>query len=246
MRPFAFAFLTIALLGDAALAAPLPPLVERAFSFMEQTRIDDWNYTVTSRDSDGTLVERHVASRPERSRWQLLSKDGEAPTADDLDDYEKVRARRERERVEREKQTENILESMVEPGSVVLVSETEARATYQFRMNGKHAKAGKFAEQLRGVMVVDKKVPFVELAELHNVDDLRAATGVKIAGFEMVLRWTRNEATGAVVPSSIHTRIEGRAFLVKKIDEDSTVVFSEFVPSDRIRRNEAASRQQAD
>jgi hypothetical protein len=197
---------------------------------MEETLIDDWTYTVTSRDSDGLMVERHVADRPAQARWQLLSKDGGSPTTRDLSRYAKIQERRERERVERASRDENVLASMIEPGSIVLVEETATHATYDFRMNAAHAKAGKFAEQLRGVMTVDKTVPYVEVARLRGVDDIRVTTGVHLDHFEMTLRFARHEPTGAIVPASIRTRIHGRAFLVKEIDEDSDVVFSGFSP----------------
>jgi hypothetical protein len=234
MRAIATAILTFLACGSIQ-ATALPPIVERAFTIMEGTSIDDWTYTVTSRDSEGLLVERHVATKPPHSRWQLLSKDGSTPTAADMQWYEKIRQRREKERVERERRPENVLASMIEPGSLVLVSETADRATYHFRMNGSHAKAGRFAEQLRGVMRVDKTVPYADLVELRSISDFSAAAGVRIADFEMALRFAIHDQTGAIVPVSIRTRIDGRAFLVRKIDEDSHVVFSDFVASDRIR-----------
>lgn len=213
---------------------PIPPLLESAFAFMEATRIDDWSYTVTSRDDDGVLVERHVATNAPAARWKLVSWDGRTPDRDDHGKYAKIRERRERERREREAQTESVLASMIEPGSLRLVSETATKATFNFRMNGSHAKAGRFADQLRGVMVVDKTVPYVESAELRSIGDFSAATGVRIDEFSMLLRWTRHRESGAVVPLSIRTKVDGRAFLVKKVAEDSTVVFSDFAPSDRI------------
>lgn len=219
--------LALASLAPVA-GAEIPHLVAHAFAVMEETLIDDWTYTVTSRDSDGLMVERHVASRSVRARWQLLSKDGLSPTARDLARYADIQERRERERVERATRGENVLASMIEPGSLTLLDETATRATYSFRMNASHAKAGRFAEHLRGVMTVDKTVPYVDFVELRSVDDIRAATGVRLDRFEMTLRFARHEATGAIVPASIRTKIHGRAFLVKEIDEDSEVVFSDF------------------
>ena len=198
------AVLTLAL-SASAYAAEIPPLVAHAFSVMEETLIDDWTYTVTSRDSDGLMVERHVADRPAQARWQLLSKDGGSPTSRDLSRYAKIQERRERERVERASRDENVLASMIEPGSIVLVEETATHATYDFRMNAAHAKAGRFAEQLRGVMTVDKTVPYVEVARLRGVDDIRVTTGVHLDHFEMTLRFTRHGPTGAIVPASIRT-----------------------------------------
>lgn len=213
----------------------MPPLVARAFDVMEATLIDDWTYTVTSRDRDGLMVERHVATRPPATRWQLLTQDGAAPTSRDLSRYEKIRERRERERVERSKRGDDVLASMIEPGSLVLESETATRATYRFRMNGAHARAGKFAEHLRGVMTVDKTVPFVDFVELRSIQDIRAMTGVNLDHFEMTLRFAVHDDTGAIVPTSIRTKIHGRAFFVKEIDEDSEVVFSDFRPSERVQ-----------
>lgn len=235
MRQMAILLLMVASPGPRVEASPLPPLLESAFAFMEATRIDDWSYTVTSREPGEVLVERHVATNVPSARWELVSRNGRSPDRDDRHDYAKIRERRERERREREAQTENILASMIEPGSLRLVSETGTKSTWSFRMNGRHAKAGRFADHLRGIMVVDTTVPYVESAELRSVDHFSAATGVRIDEFTMQLRWTRHRETGAVVPLTIRTKIDGRAFLVKKVAEDSTVVFSDFVPSNRIR-----------
>jgi hypothetical protein len=170
-----------------------------------------------------------VATRPIHVRWQLLATDGASPTAKDLARYAKIQERREKEREERANRGENVLASMIEPGTLTLVRETATTSTWAFRMNASHAKAGRFAEHLRGEMLVDKTVPFVERVDLRSVHDISAATGIRLDRFEMTLRFAQHQPTGAIVPTSIRTRIHGRAFLLKEIDEDSEVVFSDFV-----------------
>jgi len=90
-------------------------------------------------------------------------------------------------------------------------------------------------------MTIDKTIPYVDFVELRSIDDIRAATGIHLDRFEMTLRFTRHAPTGAIVPSLIRTKIHGRAFLIKEIDEDSEVVFSDFQPAAWLRSDAGRS-----
>jgi hypothetical protein len=222
-------FMTACLLFAAALCADAPTLVERAIENMEKTDIDDWSYTVTTSRSGRKTIERHDASKPEGVRWQLLLKNGETPTADELSEYlgakrDQAERRKRRGREERE----NEISGMVDTSSLELLAEDELRATYSFRMKVDDEDDRQFADQVQGTLVVDKTLPHVERLEMRSTGEIKPVTGVKISEFHVLMRFDHDAATGSILPLTIETTIKGRAFLVKTLDEDIAVSFTDY------------------
>jgi hypothetical protein len=212
------------------LHAESPRLVEKALENMESTDISDWSYTVTTSRHGKKTVERHDATKPEGSRWQLLLKSGETPTADEIAEYlsakrdqaEQKKRRRGKNRGERE------ISALVDASSVELLVEDDARATYSFRMKVEDKEDRKLAEHVRCTLVVDKALPHVERLEMLSTDEIKPAIGVKISRFHVLMRFDRDEVTGTVLPRRLLTTIKGRAFFVKSLDENIVVSFADY------------------
>jgi hypothetical protein len=43
------------------------------------------------------------------------------------------------------------------------------------------------------------------------------------------MTYRRDAATGSILPDSIESRVRGRAFMVKSLDDETVVRFSDFV-----------------
>lgn len=219
----------LALLAPFA-SAQLPPLAEKALATMDNIELDEWSYVITTLREGRKTVERHDATRPENTRWQLLVKDDQSPTADELAEYTAAKnGQREARKRHGDKDDGKIeIAELIDPGSVTLLSEDDTRATYNFRMKADDDEGREFAENVRGTLVVNKAIPYVERIEMQSTDEIRPVIGVKIAEFHMSMKFGHDPSSGAVLPGRITTRIKGRAFMIKKIDEDVSVVFSDY------------------
>lgn len=225
------ALVSLTMLGGVPLLAETPTLVEQAIANMEKTDIDDWSYTVTTSRSGKKTVERHDATKPEVSRWQLLLKNGESPTADEIAEY--LAAKRDQaERRKRRGQDEqdNEISAMVDSSSLKLLADEPTRATYSFRMKVDDKENGRIADHVESTLVVDKVLPHVERLEMKSTDEFKPMTGVKISEFRVLMRFDRDDVSGAILPRTIATTIKGRAFLVKSLDEDIVISFTDYKP----------------
>ncbi len=219
----------VALLVPIAASAQTDSLVEEALANMGEVDLDAWSYKVTTTREGKKTIERHDATKPETARWQLLMKNGESPTADELAEYAAAKnGQREQKKRRRKADGENDIEQLIEPGSVTLLAENSTRATYSFKMKADDDEGREFAEHVQATLVIHKKIPYVERLEMQSTEEIKPAIGVKIAEFHMSMRFSHDSDSGTILPSTIATRIKGRAFLVKSIDEDISVVFSDY------------------
>lgn len=222
---------SLAMLGGVPLLAETPTLVEQAIENMEKTDIDDWSYTVTTSRSGKKTVERHDATKPEGSRWQLLLKNGESPTADEIAEYLAAKHdQAERRRRRGQEERENEISAMVDPSSLTLLADEPTRATYSFRMKIDDENDRKFADHVESTLVVDKALPHIERLEMKSAEEFKPMTGVKISEFRVLMRFDRDPVSGAILPLTIATTIKGRAFLVKSLDEDIVISFTDYMP----------------
>lgn len=218
-------------LSGPVLVADPPELAVQALENMESTNIDGWSYVVTTARHGKKTVERHDATKPDGSRWQLLLKNDQPPTADEIEEYlgaKRDQAERRKRRGGRDDDDDREISALVDASTIKLLSEDDARATYSFQMKIDDEEDRKFAQHVSCTMVVDKRKPHVERIEMKSNGEIKPATGVKISDFYTLMRFDLDEASGAILPRSITTRIEGRAFLVKSIDEDVRVSFTEY------------------
>ena len=77
-------------------------------------------------------------------------------------------------------------------------------------------------------MVVNKEGAWVERFELASTDEIKPMTGVKVKEFNVKMLFRRDPATDEILPMSVVSRLRGRAFLVKSLDDDVVVSFCEF------------------
>jgi hypothetical protein len=236
LRLLRAACLTSAFALSTAAAAPakLPPLVERALETMEQSDQEGYAFRMSKAEAGSTEVGFFDPAKPEGQTWRLLQKDGRAPSAKELEEFRKERSEREKKRAEQKKESkakgkgDKELREMIALGSLQLISETAERASYHFRMSADDEDAKKFADSVRGTLVVSKVSPHVESLDLASTGEIKPMTGVKIAEFRLTLTFFPPDAYGQALPASVHSVVKGRAMLVKKLDQDATITFSDY------------------
>lgn len=218
-----------------SLAAPtaLPPLVERALATMETSDQEGYAFRMVKTEAATTEIATFDPAKPAAEAWTLLQQNGKAPNAKESEEFRKERAKREKARAEERNKgksgkRDGELREMIDPASVQVVNETPERATYRFRMRIDDEDGKAFADAIRGTLVVSKKAPHVESLDLASTGEIKAMTGVKISEFHLTLTFFPPDAHGQALPATIRSTVKGRAMLVKKIDQDMTVKFSDY------------------
>jgi len=203
---------------------------------MERSDQESYAYRMLKSDKDGTQLAAFDPAKPEGQTWKLLQKNGKAPSAKELEEFRKERAERDKQRAEElkkgkeksRKKGDQELRDMIAPESLQLISETAERASYRFKMRVDDEDAKAFADAVRGTLVISKAAPHVESLDLASTGEIKAMTGVKIAEFHLTLTFLPPDAYGQALPASVHSVVKGRAMLVKKIDTDATITFSDY------------------
>ena len=221
---FLAAVVSVVLLGVPASSAEPHPLALKAVEKFEALEIDNWSYTMTTTSREGTKVERHVATSPERERWELLLTEGRKPSVKERDEYREEKAKSLERRKERRKDGDQD----VERSTITLLAETPDKATFRFRPTADDEEDEKFMAHVRGTLVVNKDGAWVERFELASTDEIKPMAGVKVKEFNVRMLFERDSSTGDVLPLSVVSRLRGRAFLVKSLDDDVKVMFSDF------------------
>lgn len=227
---------TTAASANPATPAKLPPIVEQALETMERSDQEGYAYRMTKTDGDGTLVAAFDPAKPQGQTWKLLLQNGKAPTEKELETFRKERAERDKQRAEELKKSkekagkkgDQSLREMISPESVQLISETADRASFRFKMRADDDDAKVFADAVRGTLVISKAAPHVESLDLASTGEIKPITGVKISEFRLTLSFLPPDSQGQALPSSVHSVVKGRAMLVKKLDADATITFSDY------------------
>ena len=196
-------------------------LVRRAFDAMESDLSANWSYTETSRNSEGTYIARFDPRLPEDEHWNLLSVDGRAPTSEELDDFLESKSR------DKGGDDDND-EPMFADGSIDLIEETDDYWVFRFRPKTGSDDEAKFMAAVDARLKVVKKGHFVSLVSMRNTDTIKPGKGVKIKKFETDLEFVPAYEGGPTVPHRVRAAVQGKAFLVVKIDEEEQIEFSDF------------------
>jgi hypothetical protein len=212
-------FLLFCTLAAAALGE-VPPVLEMALRNFRADGPAGWSFVQTSTAGNESLVEKFDATKPEFDRWSLLKKDGRPPTPDEEREYREKQTRRSRGGT-----APRITESL-DLATVELVSEAGDQLVYRCRL--KKGEAGdKTAEFLRATLTVHKPTQGIEAFELVNTAPFSPTLAVKIAEMKTTMRFSRATPDRPSLLLEVTTRLRGRAFWFKTLDQDLTVICSD-------------------
>lgn len=180
-----------------------------------------WSFTQTTAAEGRSTVERCDAARPEFDRWKLLQKDGRAPTAEELRTYGEGRSRRSRAG------TAPKLTDQLDLTTVETVAQTPERATYRCRLRPGETR-DQTAPHLRATLVLHRPTRTIESVELASAEPFSPTFGVKIAELKTTMTYSLPRGETPSLPQQVTTRVRGRAFMLKSLDADMTVTFSDY------------------
>ncbi len=217
----AMRFLFLLCVTASATLASVPPDLARALQTFRTDAPRGWSFTQTTHAQGQSRVEQFDAARPEFDRWTLLKQDGRPPTDEEQNDYKQKLTRRSSNR------TAPLLTEQLDLSHPETVSETPARGTYRCRL--KPGEAGdKTAAFLRVTLVVDKLTRCIESLEISSTGEFSPTFGVKIAEMKTVMTYSLPSASAPSLPLKVATHLRGRAFFVKSLDAEMTVVYADY------------------
>jgi hypothetical protein len=200
-------------------------IVNQAFSAIDNNYKSSWAYTRTStKDDEPSKVGYFDPRLTPDAQWTLISIGDRKPTSKEQDAW----ALR---RMQGDEDKKNGMGAMVTPGTVQLLQESETHWIFSFapapdERDDKETR--KVLSEVTGKLRVNKKGLYAEEISLSNANPFSPATGVKIKHFEMRMTYGPISDGGPVVPQSVDSRIQGRAFMVVSIDDIKKIHFSDY------------------
>ena len=181
------------------------------------------SYTITSTSSEDpgvTRVERFTAGEAgEEGRWRLVSVNGVAPSADALADYvEDVEAR------ERGDEPTFDLADAIHEG---VAEESGDPSTFAFSFKPREL-ADLDASKIRGVLFVAKDDLRARRMTVELLAPVSPAPSVKLNAMKQEATFHTEPVTGALLLKSMAVQASGKAFFVKKIEQEERIAFSDF------------------
>lgn len=208
-------------LGLASLVQAMPPELARALEHFRADPPPGWSYTQSTTAEGRSTVERHDARQPEFARWSLQQTDGRPASAEEIAAYRERRSRRTRA------QPPPQITEQLDADSVRPAGETATSATFHARLRPGEA-GDRTASALRVTLVVHRPTGTLSSIELANEAPFSPTFAVRIEEMRTVLTFSPPTADRPLLPERVTTRVRGRAFLLKSLDADLTVAFSEF------------------
>lgn len=85
-----------------------------------------------------------------------------------------------------------------------------------------------FTRHILGTLVVHKDGSWAERFELKSTKPIRLIPGVNVREFKVVMTFWRDAQSGEVLFETMESRVRGRAFGLKSLDDDRNVRFTDF------------------
>jgi hypothetical protein len=218
----------VLLLASALLAsgAPVPLELQKAFETFRSEGAKGWAFTQTTDSGGKSLVERYEPAKPEFARWQLLKKDGRAPTEKELKEYKDVLSRRSRGET-----APNVI-NQLDLATCTVVSDDAERTVFQFRLKP-GAEDDKSAAHMAATFSLHKASGAIERFEIASVEPFSPMFSVNISEARTIVTYSLPSGERPSLIEKITVRVRGRAMIFKSLDEDMTVTYGDYAPAKR-------------
>lgn len=185
--------------------------------------LHNWRFDRVKSENGKTQRERCIGVDFHKANCRLMSIDGQEPSEEQLAAYAE----------EFDQPVENNLPNIdltqfFDAKSVIADGGEDGVARYSFEPVGETPEDQAFMSRQRGSLEVDREEGYVAALRIDSNGAFKPATGVKIKSFAMHIDFAEIDDT--VFASSVRVSIRGRAFMVKKIEQDEVVRFENFTP----------------
>jgi|GEM_PF-697883 len=200
---------------------PLPADFNAALDTFHAEGTRGWSFTQTTSTGKETLVEHYDPSKPDAARWVLLQKDGHAPTETDFKEYADKLSRRGGG------DTAPDVVQQINRKAATRVSDDAQKSVYQFRLRP-GGKDDSSAIYMTATFTYDKASHTFEKVELGNLEPFSPMFAVKIQEAHTVVYYLLPAGGRPTLLDHITVKIRGRALIIRSLDEDMTVSYSDY------------------
>jgi hypothetical protein len=215
--------LTVSLRADGP-----PPELIKALDAFNTEGAQGWAFTQTTASTNRSLVERYDPSKPEFSRWSLLTKDGRAPTQEETTQYNRMLTQRTRDHSAPNVKNQ-IRRETCEPLGV-----EDGRARFRFQLNP-GGEDDKSAEHMVVIFSLHQASGVIDRVELTSIRPFSPMFAVKIEQARTLITYTLPDQDRPSLLQEIAVSVRGRAMFFKSLDEDMTVTYSDYAPAPKKR-----------
>lgn len=217
----------LALLALPAFAATPAP-VAAAFRTMNATP-GGWAFTQTTVENGKKTIETFDPSLPAARQWTLVLKEGRTPTAADLEEYAAdLVTRAEKKKMKENAAGDDPAAAAIRPGSLRLVRESGDAAVYEFRLPVDDPDAAKLIDVMKGRLTVGKSAPHPFVLEIFAEKPISPVVSVRIDRMYTRVEYRPAVPGGPLLPYEERSQVRGKIMMLKKLDEDSVVTYSDY------------------
>ncbi len=202
-------------------ADPLPTEINDALNNFHAEGTRGWGFTQTTATEKEKLVERYDPSKPDAVRWTLLEKDGHSPTDGERAEYTDKLSRRGGG------DTAPDVTQQLDRATAVKVSDDAQKSAYRFKLKPGGKDDGS-AIYMTATFTYDKATRTFEKVELGNTEPFAPMFAVKINEARTVIYYQLPTADHPTLLDHITVKVRGRALLIRSLDEDMTVAYSDY------------------
>ncbi len=213
-------------------ADPLPPEFEAALKTFRAEGAKGWSFTQTTTARTQSMVEHYDPSKPEFARWTLLKVSDRAPTEKELKEYKEKHTRRS------SNDTAPDVTKQLDLTSAERVSDDSERVSYRFRLKS-GGKDDTSSQYMNTIFTLHKPTATIERVELGNTEPFSPMLAVKVQEARTIITYSLPDAERPTLLEKITVRVRGRAMLVKSLDEDMTVAYSDYTYAAKKTRSAA-------
>ncbi len=217
-----FLLLGLACLACFARADAVPPELAAALKDFRTEGSFGWGFTQTTESKGKILVETYDPAKPEVLRWNLIGKDGRAPTEKEVQTYREQQTRRTRG------ETAPNVKNQLDHATCTLVDDDGTRARWRFRLKP-GAEDDRSAAHMAATFTLHRPTGTIEQVELASFEAFSPMFSVNIEEARTVLDYTLPADGRPTLLKQVSMRVRGRALWFKSLDSDLSVVYSDYV-----------------
>ncbi len=211
-------FILIMILSNS-IYADTPEIVKFAFEKLNADSAFIYGYTKSVHNNKEDRIMQHNPSLDGSDCWELISINGKAPNKKELKAFYK-------EMAPPKDGDENMALSSDDMDNFQIISETDNLVKYKFKNNTKKNK--KMMEKLTCFLSINKVDSSISYIEMGIDKPISPMVSVTLNEFNIQMSFDVLPKTGANILTQTKTRIKGKAFLFKEINENVTEKYYDY------------------
>lgn len=214
--------LCFAFVSSQLLAGSMPAELTDALKVFHAEGPKGWGFIQTTTAGERSRVERFEPLGKFSIQWKLLQQDGKPPTTEEVQKYTELKARRS------SNETAPNVKDQIIPETCEVISESPERGVYRFQLKpgGSDDSSAQF---MRATFTLHRPTASIEQVELASTGPFSPVLMVKVESARTVMVYSLPSGETPSLLKEVTVRIRGRAMWFRSLDQDMTVVYSDYV-----------------